>query len=152
VAIAQAVQNMFQDVGVHVKLQTTESSVIYSDYFDGSWPGLNTGYWPATRDPDGLMVWDFQSSASWLAFKPFDVLANLTMQGEQTYDPAKRQQIYLQLNRTAWPLCPYLYVQVQDKIWAHDSSISWDLYQTLDQQTETWYYNRAPIATKFFGH
>lgn len=144
--IAETAAAQLAEVGVTANLRITERAVQFDHYFSDDGPyDMLTLQWPTAGDSDGNMIWCWNTSPPIVNYQPYDVLRQLTVQAQATYDADERRRIYEQLNRTAWPLCPWLYIQVQDQVWGKDKRISWEPFPNIGQATESWYYDRAAL-------
>lgn len=142
--IAEAIAPMLKDVGVTANLRITERAVQFNHFYSGNWD-LNTLQWPVMKDPDGNLAWNLETSAPMAAYKPYDPLRAMQFQAQATYDLAERTKIYQQLNRQMWDMCPWLYVHVQDEIWASSNQIDWQPVPFEGQATEFWYLSPHPF-------
>jgi peptide/nickel transport system substrate-binding protein len=136
--IAETVATQLQAVGVKVNVRITERAVQFDHYFAGNYD-LNTLQWPVMKDPDGNMAWNLEQSKPMAKYQPYDELRALTTQARITYDINQREAIYKQINQKMWALCPWLYIHVQDEIFAADNRIAWDPVPFEGQATEVWY-------------
>jgi peptide/nickel transport system substrate-binding protein len=144
--VAESVAAQLAEVGVRANLRITERAVQFEHFYAGTWDGLNTLQWPTMKDPDGNMIWNWKTSKSMAEYQPYNVLRDLNDKAAATYDEAEREQFYLEENRRGWQMCPWLYVHVQNEIFARSKDIPWVPYPMTGQATESWYYDRTALA------
>lgn len=142
--VAEAIAAQLAEVGIRANLRITERAVQFEHYYAGTWD-VNTLQWPTEKDPDSNMLWIWVQPGGNNTYQPYDICRELTAKAASTYDLEERRKVYEELNRVAWELCPWIYCQVQNEIWAKDKRISWEPYASWGQATETWYYDRAAL-------
>jgi peptide/nickel transport system substrate-binding protein len=103
--IAQVVQAAVKPLGINVKIIKKDANANYQDWAAAKYPGMTTAYWTMDiADPDELVSFAMdpsQGSHSFQTWYDNKEAAAKTQAAAKEFDPAKRQQLYSDIQKIA---------------------------------------------------
>ncbi|HUY99294.1 MAG TPA: ABC transporter substrate-binding protein [Thermomicrobiaceae bacterium] len=133
--LATAIKAMWSKINVNVNISQLEQGVLHSNYVGNKFQLYLTGWTNDIIDPDELVSYAILPDASqayhtgWSNQQAVD-LAN---QGRATLDPAKRQQIYYQIQQIHMNDAPWVYLYVLPYIDAMNKKIKGYFHHPMGQ-------------------
>ena len=103
--IAQVVQAAVKPLGIDVNIIKKDANAAFADWAAAKYPGMTTSYWTMDiADPDELVSFSVdpsQGSHSFQTWYDSKVAAKAAGDAAREFDPAKRQQLYSLVQKTA---------------------------------------------------
>ena len=133
--LATAIKAMWAKINVNVNISQLEQGVLTDNYRKNNFQMRLTGWTNDIIDPDELVSYAVLPDASqayhtgWSNQQAID----LAHQGETTLDPAKRQQIYYQLQQIHMNDAPFVYLYVLPYIDALNKKIKGYFHHPMGQ-------------------